>query len=152
MEDGPLWQPYTDCSNKCENYNEVSVLLKNFLGRRLLIRSACPVREGCAPILERSVLCRDAGWDYDVADGCMAGRFAKTGICWLQHYAATGGIPDSLLSCRLLPFNSKRSRLPNPAVRGGMTTPVGATGSKVWVARQPPRTPKPGISPSAVLA
>jgi hypothetical protein len=26
----------------------------------------------------------------------------------------------------ILPFNSKRSRLPNPAARGGMATPVGA--------------------------
>jgi hypothetical protein len=31
----------------------------------------------------------------------------------------------------ILPFNSKRSRLPNPAIRGGMATPVGETGSKV---------------------
>ena len=31
----------------------------------------------------------------------------------------------------ILPFNSKRSRLPNPAVRGGMATPVGATSGKV---------------------
>src|SRR6267378_653655 len=35
----------------------------------------------------------------------------------------------------ILPFNSKRSRLPNPAVRGGMATPVGETGSKVRFAR-----------------
>jgi hypothetical protein len=32
-------------------------------------------------------------------------------------------------------FNSKRSRLPNPAVRGGMATPVGAKGRKVRFAR-----------------
>jgi hypothetical protein len=37
----------------------------------------------------------------------------------------------------ILPFNSNRPRLPNPAVRGGMATPIGATGSKVRVARQP---------------
>jgi hypothetical protein len=40
----------------------------------------------------------------------------------------------------ILPFNSKQSRLPNPAVRGGMATPVGATGSKVRFARQPEAT------------
>src|SRR5216684_3744381 len=39
----------------------------------------------------------------------------------------------------ILPFNSKRSRLPNPAVRGGMATPVGETGSKVRFARNPLR-------------
>ena len=33
----------------------------------------------------------------------------------------------------ILPFSSKRSRLPNPAVRGGAATPVGATGSKVRI-------------------
>ena len=37
----------------------------------------------------------------------------------------------------ILPSNSKRSRLPNPAIRGGMATPVGATGSKVRFARHP---------------
>src|SRR3981189_1347744 len=37
----------------------------------------------------------------------------------------------------ILPFNSKRSRLPNPAVRGGIATPVGATGSKVRFACNP---------------
>jgi hypothetical protein len=31
----------------------------------------------------------------------------------------------------ILPFNSKRSRLPNPELRNRMATPVGATGSKV---------------------
>jgi hypothetical protein len=52
-----------------------------------------------------------------------------------------GSIPDALLSCRpvqsnpIVPFNSKRSRLPNPAVRGGMATPVRATGRKVRIAR-----------------
>jgi hypothetical protein len=35
----------------------------------------------------------------------------------------------------ILPFNSKRSRLPNPAVRGGTAAPVGATGSKVRIGR-----------------
>jgi hypothetical protein len=34
----------------------------------------------------------------------------------------------------ILPFSSKWSRLPNPLVRGGMATPVGATGSKVRLA------------------
>ena len=40
----------------------------------------------------------------------------------------------------ILPFNSKRSRLPDPVVRGGMVTPVGATGSKVRLARDTGRT------------
>jgi hypothetical protein len=35
----------------------------------------------------------------------------------------------------ILPFNSKRSRLPNPEVRAGMATPVRATGSTVRFAR-----------------
>jgi hypothetical protein len=37
----------------------------------------------------------------------------------------------------ILPFNSDRSQLPNQAVRGGMATPVGATGSKVRFAHNP---------------
>jgi hypothetical protein len=37
----------------------------------------------------------------------------------------------------ILPVNSKQSRLPNPRVRGGMATPVGATGSKVRPAIRP---------------
>jgi len=41
-------------------------------------------------------------------------------------------------------INWKRSRLPSPTVRGGMATTVGATGSKVRVARHPPRTKKSG--------
>jgi hypothetical protein len=36
----------------------------------------------------------------------------------------------------ILPFNSKRSRLPNPAFRSSMA-PVGAIGSKVRFAHQP---------------
>jgi hypothetical protein len=61
--------------------------------------------------------------------------------CVQQQYAATGGIPEELLilppgAIQSWPFNSKRSRLPNPAVRGGMATPVGETGSKVRFARQ----------------
>src|SRR5258708_39262117 len=57
-----------------------------------------------------------------------------------QHYAATGGIPEELLilppsaiqSCHLI-----RSGLDCqiPLFRGGMATPVGATGSKVRIAR-----------------
>ena len=35
----------------------------------------------------------------------------------------------------ILPSSSKRFRLPNPLVRGGMATPIGATGSKVRFAR-----------------
>jgi hypothetical protein len=48
----------------------------------------------------------------------------------IGHHRATVSISDALLSCRrcnpILPFNSKRSRLLDPAVRGGMATPVGA--------------------------
>src|SRR5260370_8886004 len=40
----------------------------------------------------------------------------------------------------ILPLISKRSRLPNPAVRAGVATPVGATGSKVRIARDPGAT------------
>jgi hypothetical protein len=62
------------------------------------------------------------------------------------------GITDALLACQrydeILPpgaiqschLNKKLSRLPNPAFRDRMATPVGATGSKVRVARQPPRS------------
>jgi hypothetical protein len=41
----------------------------------------------------------------------------------------------------ILPFNSKRSRLPKPRVRGGMATPVGATDSKVRIARSSRHNP-----------
>jgi hypothetical protein len=53
---------------------------------------------------------------------------------------------------RLLVAADRKSRLPNPAVRVGMATPVGATGSKVRFARQPPRTPKSGNLSAAVFA
>jgi hypothetical protein len=62
-------------------------------------------------------------------------------LCWLQWNAATecnimlplAAFPMHYYpaaQCNpILPFNSKRSRLPNPAVRGGMAAPVGATGA-----------------------
>ena len=58
--------------------------------------------------------------------------------CWLQWKAATEcniTLPLAAFPMHyypagrcnpILPFNSKRSRLPNPAVCSGMTTPVGA--------------------------
>ena len=64
----------------------------------------------------------------------------------IGHHRCTSSIPDALLSCRrcnpILPFDSKRSRLPNPAVRGGMATAVGATVSKVRIARHSGCIPK----------
>ena len=66
--------------------------------------------------------------------------------CWLplaafptMHY-----YPAAAQCNPILPFSSKRSRLPNPVVRGAMATPVGAAGSKVRFARHPPRTKKSG--------
>ena len=53
-----------------------------------------------------------------------------------QHYAATGGIPDALLSCRPVQSNlAIYIEAVSIAVRGGMATPVGETGSKVRFAR-----------------
>jgi hypothetical protein len=48
----------------------------------------------------------------------------------------------------ILPLESKLSQLPNPALRGRMATPVGATGRKVRFVRHPPRTPKSKIPPA----
>jgi hypothetical protein len=81
--------------------------------------------------------------DRSLSAGCNGMLPLSATLC------CTGGIPDALLSCRpvqsnpILPFNSKRSRLLIPAVRGGMATPVGATGSKVRIARYPPGTLEP---------
>jgi len=61
----------------------------------------------------------------------------------VQWNAAIGSIPDALLSCRpvqsnpILPFNSKWSRLPNPAVRDDLATTLRATGCKVRFVRDP---------------
>ena len=59
---------------------------------------------------------------------------------WPQHPRCTIILPtDTMKSCRsvqlILPLVLNRSRWPNPAVRDGIVTPVGATGSKVRFAR-----------------
>ena len=58
---------------------------------------------------------------------------SATLCCHWRHFRRT--INPAARCNPILPFNSKRSRLPNPAVRGGMAAPVGETGSKVRFAR-----------------
>ncbi len=86
--------------------------------------------------------------------------------CWLQWNAAT----SATLCCHwraafpmhyypaarcnpILPFSSKRSRLPNPAVRCGMAAPLGARGSKESVTELTLSrgSLRPRASPSLVL-
>jgi hypothetical protein len=59
----------------------------------------------------------------------------------MHHYPTHRYDEILLLGTKLiLPLVPNRSRWPNPAVRGGMVTPVGAIGIKVRFAGDPGRT------------
>src|SRR5258706_12613160 len=67
---------------------------------------------------------------FDQIDGGIALQRVAACCHPMRRYPAARCNP-------ILPFNSKRSRLPNPAVRGVIAAPVGETSSKVRFARYP---------------